>query len=185
MPKIVDHNKYRQYVIEKCIDIFYEKGYRNVTLKDISRHLNVSVGSMYYYFPSKKHLFQEMYKILQQKAQEEFHYLLKDCKTPYEKVEKFVITVLENPTIVQKQSILIFDLVREDSPELVKKISFQFIRKFALILQEELLINFDQAQMILVFVAGLIQGNFILKNKKFLKPPVQEFFKVMKKELKK
>ncbi|GIX41534.1 MAG: TetR family transcriptional regulator [Leptospiraceae bacterium] len=183
MPKVVDHDKYRQYVLEKCVDIFYQKGYRNVTLKDIAKHLNVSVGSLYYYFPSKKHLFQEMYKMLQQKSKEEFHEILKDCKTPYEKVEKFIKSILENPTIVQKQSILIFDLVREDSPKTVKKISFQFIRQFALILQDELQISFEQSQMILVFAAGLIQGNFILKNKKFFQPPVNEFLKLMKKEL--
>jgi AcrR family transcriptional regulator len=184
MPKIVDHNKYRKYVLERCVDIFYQRGYRNVTLKDIAKHLNVSVGSMYYYFPSKKHLFQEMYKMLQEKAQEEFHQILKDCKTPYEKVEKFITTILENPTMVQKQSILIFDLVREDSPVTVKRISFEFIRQFALILQKELQISFEQSQMILVFAAGLIQGNFILKNKKFFQPPVREFLKQMKKELK-
>jgi AcrR family transcriptional regulator len=54
MPKIVDHDKYRQYVLENCVDIFFQRGYRNVTLKDIAKHLNVSVGSLYYYFPSKK-----------------------------------------------------------------------------------------------------------------------------------
>jgi AcrR family transcriptional regulator len=181
MPKIVDHDKYRQYVLENCVDIFFKRGYRNVTLKDIAKHLNVSVGSLYYYFPSKKHLFIEMYKMLQKKAKEEFHEILKDCKTPYEKIEKFVNTILENPTTVQKQSILIFDLVREESPEIVRKSTFQFIRQFALILQEELDISFEQSQMILVFVAGLIQGNFIL-NKKFFRPSVKEFLELLKKD---
>jgi hypothetical protein len=124
-----------------------------------------------------------MYKMLQKKAKEEFHEILKDCKTPYEKIEKFVNTILENPTTVQKQSILIFDLVREESPEIVRKSTFQFIRQFALILQEELDISFEQSQMILVFVAGLIQGNFIL-NKKFFRPPVKEFLELLKKDFK-
>lgn len=183
MPKIVDHEKYKTYVLEKCVDIFYEQGYRNVTLRDIAKHLKVSVGSLYYYFPSKKELFLEMYKMLQENSKKEFHQILKESKTPYEKVEKFLNTILENPTIVQKQTILLFDLAREDNPQNVKKIAFYFIRQFALTLQEELNISFEESQMILVFIAGLMQGNFIINNKKFFKPPVLEFLKILNNQM--
>ncbi|MFN3604063.1 MAG: TetR/AcrR family transcriptional regulator [Leptonema sp. (in: bacteria)] len=183
MPKIVDHEEYKKQVLEKCIDIFYKQGYRNVSLRDIAKHLKVSVGSLYYYFPSKKELFLEMYKMLQEKSKKEFHEILKDCKNSYQKVEKFLLTLLDNPTIVQKQTILLFDLIREDDPENVKKIAFYFIRQFALSIQEELDISFEESQMILVFIAGLVQGNFIINNKKFFKPPVSEFLKVFKNEL--
>lgn len=185
MPKIVNRDEYKKTILESFIDIFYKQGYRNVTLRDIAKHLKVSVGSLYYYFPSKKELFLEMYKMLQENSKNEFHQILKNCTTPYEKVEKFLNTLLENPTIVQKQTILLFDLVREENPISVKKIAFYFIRRFALALQEELDISFEEAQMVLVFIAGLVEGNFIINNKKFFKPPVNEFLKILKQKLQK
>lgn len=183
MPKVVDHEKYKQYVLEHCVDIFYKKGYKNITLKDIAKHLGVSVGSLYYYFPSKKHLFLDMNRNLQKKAKEEFHEILKDVKTPYKKIEKFLLTLLRNPTIVQKHAILLFDLVREDSSQQVKKEVFHFIREFAINLQEELKVSFQDAQMILVFIAGLMKGNFMLKNKKFFEPSVNNFLYLIKKKI--
>ncbi len=183
MPKLVNRDKYKKVILESCVDIFYKQGYRNVTLRDIAKHLKVSVGSLYYYFPSKKDLFLEMYKMLQENSKNEFHQILKDCNTPYEKVEKFLNTLLENPTIVQKQTILLFDLVREENPLSVKKIAFYFIQKFAFALQEELEISFEEAQMVLVFITGLVEGNFILDNKKFLKPPIKEFLKILRHKL--
>ncbi len=185
MPKIVDHEKFKKFILEKCVDIFYEKGYRNVTIKDIARILKISVGSVYYYFPSKKELFYDMYKMLQEQSRKEFHQLLKDCKTPYEKLEKFLYYVLQNPSIVQKQTVLIFDLAREETHSIVKKDVFNFINDFNISIQEEIGVNFHQSQMILTFLAGLMQANFILNNRKLLDIPVREFLNILKKSINK
>jgi AcrR family transcriptional regulator len=57
MPKIVDHNLYRQELLSKCFDLFAEKGYGSITMRQISQGLGVSTGTLYHYFPSKKELF--------------------------------------------------------------------------------------------------------------------------------
>lgn len=60
MPKIVDHDLYRQELLSKCFDLFAEKGYGSITMRQISQGLGVSTGTLYHYFPSKKELFLQL-----------------------------------------------------------------------------------------------------------------------------
>ena len=60
MPKIVDHDQYRQELLSKCFDLFAQKGYGALTMRQISQHLNVSTGTLYHYFPSKQALFEQL-----------------------------------------------------------------------------------------------------------------------------
>ncbi|WP_353928969.1 TetR/AcrR family transcriptional regulator [Okeanomitos corallinicola TIOX110] len=60
MPKIVDHEQYRKELIVKCFDLFAEKGYGAITMRQIAQGLNVSTGTLYHYFPSKQALFEQL-----------------------------------------------------------------------------------------------------------------------------
>lgn len=60
MPKIVDRDLYRQELLSKCFDLFAEKGYGSITMRQISQGLGVSTGTLYHYFPSKKELFLQL-----------------------------------------------------------------------------------------------------------------------------
>ena len=60
MPKIVDHDQYRKELLSKCFDLFAQKGYGALTMREISESLNVSTGTLYHYFPSKQALFEQL-----------------------------------------------------------------------------------------------------------------------------
>ncbi|MBD2410934.1 TetR family transcriptional regulator [Nostoc calcicola FACHB-389] len=60
MPKIVDHEQYRKELLEKCFDLFAEKGYGSITMRQIAEGLGVSTGTLYHYFPSKQSLFEQL-----------------------------------------------------------------------------------------------------------------------------
>lgn len=66
MPKITDHDRYRQELLEKCFDLFAEKGYATLTTRQIAQALGVSTGTLYYYFPSKEDLFVQLIEDLAQ-----------------------------------------------------------------------------------------------------------------------
>lgn len=67
MPKIVDHDQYRKELLSKCFDLFAEKGYGSITMRQIAEGLKVSTGTLYHYFPSKQALFEQlMEEIFQQ-----------------------------------------------------------------------------------------------------------------------
>ncbi len=60
MPKIIDRQEYRQQLLDRCFDIFAEKGYASVTMQQIATALDVSTGTLYHYFPNKKALFEQL-----------------------------------------------------------------------------------------------------------------------------
>lgn len=60
MPKIVDHEQYRKELLKKCFDLFAEKGYGSITMRQIAEGLAVSTGTLYHYFPSKQSLFEQL-----------------------------------------------------------------------------------------------------------------------------
>lgn len=57
----------RQYILETAREVFMEKGYKNVTMKDIVDRCEISRGGLYLYFNSTKELFEE---VMQMEAQE-------------------------------------------------------------------------------------------------------------------
>lgn len=48
----------RKYILEKSRGVFYEKGYRAVTMKDIVEACGISRGGLYLYFSNVKELFE-------------------------------------------------------------------------------------------------------------------------------
>ena len=60
MPKVIDSEQYRKEILRKCFDLFAEKGYANVTTRQLSKELGISTGAMYHYFPSKQALFEQL-----------------------------------------------------------------------------------------------------------------------------
>ncbi len=62
MPKVVPEYKEeaKTRIIEAATKIFAEKGYHEATMDDVAKHLGVSKGAIYLYFPSKEHLFEAM-----------------------------------------------------------------------------------------------------------------------------
>jgi AcrR family transcriptional regulator len=60
MPKIVDHNEYRKNLLDRAFDLFAQKGFAAVTMREIAQGLGVSTGTLYHYFPSKEALFEQL-----------------------------------------------------------------------------------------------------------------------------
>jgi AcrR family transcriptional regulator len=66
MPKIVDHEQYRKELLGKSFNLFAEKGYGAITMRQIAQSLNVSTGTLYHYFPSKQVLFEQLIEEISQ-----------------------------------------------------------------------------------------------------------------------
>ena len=59
MPKIVDHNAYREELLQAAFALFARQGYGEVSMRQLADALGVSTGTLYHYFPSKESLFQQ------------------------------------------------------------------------------------------------------------------------------
>jgi AcrR family transcriptional regulator len=60
VPKIVDHEKYKKELLTSAFECFAEKGYGQITMRDLAKSLGVSTGTLYHYFPSKQAIFEEL-----------------------------------------------------------------------------------------------------------------------------
>jgi AcrR family transcriptional regulator len=63
MPKIVDHDAYRNELLQKYFDDFAHRGYNDVTMREIAESLGVSTGTLYHYFPTKKSILENMLQL--------------------------------------------------------------------------------------------------------------------------
>jgi AcrR family transcriptional regulator len=60
MPKIVDHDRYRQELLRQCFAQFARQGYASITMRQLALGIGVSTGTLYHYFPSKQAIFEQM-----------------------------------------------------------------------------------------------------------------------------
>lgn len=65
-------NQKRQLILEAARKIFMEKGYKNVTMKDIVEACGISRGGLYLYFNSTRDIFAEVLRMESQEMDDVF-----------------------------------------------------------------------------------------------------------------
>ena len=88
----------KKYIIEKAREVFVEKGYRNVTMKDIIEACDISRGGLYLYFPSTKEIFLEVLKQEQESGDDVF--------SPQLDADSTIVDILELFFAAQKAELL-------------------------------------------------------------------------------
>lgn len=109
MPKIVNHNLYRQELVQKCFDLFAEKGYSAVTMRQIAKYLDVSTGTLYHYFPSKEALFLQLVEQLTQQDIMTFFAETNNAQTMSERLDAMINFMDKYEDYFFKQTVLYFD----------------------------------------------------------------------------
>ncbi|GLR66860.1 hypothetical protein GCM10010909_15400 [Acidocella aquatica] len=69
----------REEILQAARNVFVQKGYANASLDDVARETGLSKPSLYYYFPSKAHLF---FELASQRADEQLILLAKIAEEP-------------------------------------------------------------------------------------------------------
>ncbi|MCR5255296.1 MAG: TetR/AcrR family transcriptional regulator [Acetatifactor sp.] len=62
----------KKYIIETAREVFMEKGFKTVTMKDIVERCNISRGGLYLYYESTSQIFLEVLKLESQEADDVF-----------------------------------------------------------------------------------------------------------------
>ena len=109
MPKIVDHDRYRAELLEKCFDLFTSRGYGAITMRQIAIGLGVSTGTLYHYFGKKETLFEQMVWFRIEQGLREFGEII----NPSDSVEVKVQRIFQQVGVLQdemfKELVLYFD----------------------------------------------------------------------------
>jgi AcrR family transcriptional regulator len=114
MPKIVDHEHYRKQLLNQCFEIFAEKSYSLVTMREIALEIGVSTGTLYHYFPSKESLFEQLIEYLSyEDTKEESIAELGNPPTLAERIEKMMEYVGKNEDYILKDILITFDFCHQ------------------------------------------------------------------------
>lgn len=117
MPKIVDHDLYRKELLNKSFDLFAEKGYATITMRQIAQGLGVSTGTLYHYFPSKEALFEQ---VVEEQAQRDILRVTAELQNAQTLAERLTIVfafLQANQDYFFKQSMIFADFYQQQHRE--------------------------------------------------------------------
>lgn len=124
MPKIVDHDAYREQILARCYELFAREGYAAVTLRRLCRELGISTGALYHYFESKEDIFEQTVAYI---ARNELTAAVREVSqgsTREERLRSLTNFLLEHDEQLRLLLMLIFDVARQNT-ELSKSEIFQ------------------------------------------------------------
>jgi AcrR family transcriptional regulator len=118
MPKIVDHDRYRQELLSQCLNVIAEKGYAAITMRQIAAGLGVSTGTLYHYFPSKDSLFDQLVEYISyQDTSEETIAQVRALPTLEQRLDAIFNFVAEHEEYFLHQTLMLIDFSRQKSRE--------------------------------------------------------------------
>jgi len=110
MPKIVDHEAYRQQIIEKAIELFETQGYAGVGMRELAKQVGISKSALYHYFPSKEALFDG---VVQAVVQADIAGLPPLSDAPFaEKLDAFLEYILAHEEEYARQYVILMEYAR-------------------------------------------------------------------------
>lgn len=104
MPKVIDQEQYRKELLYKCFDLLADKGYANVTTRQLAKELGISVGAMYHYFPSKKALFEQLVEEMGQQDVIKLQQMVVGATTLKERIALLGKFLIDNEAYFVKQT---------------------------------------------------------------------------------
>lgn len=155
MPKIVNHDEYRQELLEKSFQLFTHKGYTNVSMKEIAEEIGVSTGTLYHYFSSKEKILAEMISSIGLQNTEEYINRTKAVESIRDRFDMIVDFWKEKGELYEKILLLGFDMYRNTDIEQWKPIYAVFAERYTAGMSERLNISRRFARSIFIYFLGL------------------------------
>lgn len=95
---------------EKALELFSARGFGQVSMRELSTHIGLSPGSLYYHFPSKQHLLFDLIEELY----EELTLALSDCICPDRSPQTNMACVIRAHVTLHRKYRFHFQLARRD-----------------------------------------------------------------------
>jgi len=94
MAIVVKHERRRQEILEKVIDVFIKEGFENTTFQKIADHCGITRTTLYIYFKNKKEIFDYSIKLLLTKAYEDIKAVRSDASlNSIEKITRVLLNI--------------------------------------------------------------------------------------------
>lgn len=83
-------------ILTAALDLFVEKGYHNVSIHEVQKLANVSIGSIYKHFGGKEGIAQGLYKHILNEIDELIDGVTQEIHTPIEQLEEIIRQLFEH-----------------------------------------------------------------------------------------
>lgn len=155
MPKIVNHDEYRQKILGKSLRLFARKGYNNINMKEIAAEIGVSTGTLYHYFPSKEKMLAEMISWIGLKNTEDYIQWTNSVESISDRFDMIVDYWRQNGELYENIMLLAFDMYRNSEMEQWKSLYAEFAERYTSGMSERLNISRQFAFAIFIYFLGL------------------------------
>ena len=155
MPKIVNHEEYRQELLEKSLHLFTGKGYHNINMKEIAEEIGVSTGTLYHYFPSKESMLAEMIAWIGDKNVDEYIRRTSSVENVRDRFDMIVDFWKEKGELYENIMLLAIDMYRNTDIEQWKAVYSFFAERYTAGMSERLNISRQFARSIFIYFIGL------------------------------
>jgi AcrR family transcriptional regulator len=155
LPKIVNHDEYREKMLEKSLYLFTRKGYSNINMKQIAAELGVSTGMLYHYFSSKKNMLAEMIAWLGNKNVDEYIGRTSSVENINDRFDTIIDYWKENGELYENIMLLAIDIYRNVGIKRWKEAYSFFAERYTDGMSERLNISRQFALSIFIYFIGL------------------------------
>jgi len=164
MPKIVDHDEYRNEMMLCCRELFSKKGYANVTMREIARELRVSTGTLYHYFPTKQAIFEQIFAREMAMDVEEIMSDILEHDSVKERMDKIIDHWDEKRNYYQNIVLLVVDFFRSHDSTITRKVIGDYSAYYRKAMSEVMLLPHAIASGVFAHVVGLMYHDLILPH---------------------
>ncbi len=155
MPKIVNHDEYRQKMLEKSFYFVSRKGYSNVNMKQIAAEIGVSTGTLYHYFSSKENMFVQMIAWIGNQNVDEYIRRTSSIENIRDRFDMIVDYWKENDELYESIMLLAIDIYRNVDIKQWKEVYAFFAERYTNGMSERLNISRQFARFIFIHFIGL------------------------------
>ncbi len=155
MPKVVDHDRFREELLERCFSIFSKKGYSNVSIREIARGTGVSTGTLYHYFKNKENILEQLFSYIRQKNFGRYGEMIQGVEKTEDRIK--IITEFWKDHIKEYNNLVLLaiDYFRTKSTSKKNRIFHDFTNFYLHALSDTLAIPVKGAAMLFTYLIGL------------------------------
>lgn len=155
MPKSVDHDAYRSWLLDGSLDLAARRGYAGLRMREVAAALGVSTGTLYHYFRSKRDLWAQLVEHLTDRLVAEITDAIARAPTPRARLEALLADVAARERWYAQYDRLCLDALpgREaEDPWLMASTMDRIVA----VLAPTLAVDHAAARFVFVFTLGLV-----------------------------
>jgi AcrR family transcriptional regulator len=155
MPKIVDHGKQRETLLEGCFAILARKGYSNVTMRELAAELGVSTGTLYHYFPTKLEILKQLFLWAVETDVAEYSRRAEDNTSREQKLTGLASFWRDNQEHYRSLLLLALDLFRH-GPQDAEEALGHFAERYKESVADSLAVDYRVGHVLYTYLLGVV-----------------------------